>query len=94
MCTLDTFALPWECPVPQIAKTVNQIVLRYFTFGSVIRKIERREKAGKMLSAIQEPIKIDADKMQIDERDATKLTHLMELLLFNLGGAGEPVESL
>lgn len=24
-------ALPWECPVPQVARTVNQIILRYFT---------------------------------------------------------------
>lgn len=29
------FALPWECPVPQVATTVNQIVVRYFTVGSI-----------------------------------------------------------
>lgn len=41
------FALPWECPVPQMAKTVNQIVLHYFTVKSVNQRVSEKRNSWK-----------------------------------------------
>lgn len=47
------FALPWKCPVPQMAKTVNQSILRYFTVGSINQRISEKKISSEREKSIR-----------------------------------------